>query len=88
MPDFTAHRHPVLAVPCPACAAAEGRWCLRPCGHMASELHRDRCVQADEALIATHGPDASITRDGEGWIIDPRGRLPLWGDPALASFRA
>lgn len=75
MPDFTAHRHPVLAVPCPTCGKAAGVWCRRPSGHMANDLHRERKAEADRVFIEQHGPDASVERVGEGWAIDPRGRV-------------
>lgn len=77
MPDFTAHRHPVLAVRCPDCQSAPGIWCRRPCGHRASDFHLARCVAADAAFIDQHGADASIVRDGDDWLIDPRGRAAL-----------
>ncbi|WP_440531323.1 zinc finger domain-containing protein [Shinella sumterensis] len=34
--------HPVTRVPCPTCHVKEGRWCRRPSGHRAAELHIDR----------------------------------------------
>jgi hypothetical protein len=34
--------HPVTRVPCPACRVGVGRWCLRPSGHRAAELHVGR----------------------------------------------
>lgn len=45
--DFNAHRHPVLAVGCPTCRAAVGRWCKRPSGHRAMDLHKARRDAAD-----------------------------------------
>lgn len=75
MPDFTAHRHPVLAVRCPVCGKAPGLWCVRPSGHRANELHTPRRAEADRLFIEQHGPDASIVRLGDEWVIDPRGRL-------------
>ncbi len=87
MPDFTAHRHPVLAVRCPDCGRAPGVWCRRPSGHMANDFHVSRKVEADHAFIEQHGPDASVERDGEGWIIDPRGRVGIRPQPEqLALF--
>lgn len=77
MPDFTAYRHPVLAVPCRACGQRAGAWCQRPSGHAASQFHADRARMADLMFIEQHGWDASIERDGEGWIIDPRGRASI-----------
>ena len=35
-------RHPVTRVPCPACPATAGQWCVRPSGHQAAELHAAR----------------------------------------------
>lgn len=75
MPDFTAYRHPVLAVPCPTCAAEAGAWCRRPSGHRAHHLHASRGADADAAFIDQHGPDASIERTPQGWRIDPQGRV-------------
>lgn len=72
--DFTAYRHPVLAVPCPTCCASVGAWCKRPSGHRAADLHDARGVDADRAFIRQHGATASIQRDGARWIIDPHGR--------------
>lgn len=77
MPDFTAHRHPVLAVRCPDCGKAPGIWCRRPSGHMASDLHLSRKAEADRVFIDRHGPDASIERIGDEWTIDPRGRAGI-----------
>ncbi len=75
MPSFTAHRHPVLAVRCPDCGAAPGVWCRRPSRHLANELHRGRRAEADRVFIDQHGPEASIERDGDGWILNPHGRI-------------
>ncbi|MDF3855647.1 zinc finger domain-containing protein [Paracoccus pantotrophus] len=74
MPDFTIHRHPVLAVACPDCGSAAGTWCRRPSGHRAADLHRARGIEADRVFIDQHGPDASIIRLATGWQVDPRGR--------------
>lgn len=87
MPDFTAHRHPVLAVRCPDCGRAPGVWCRRPSGHKASDFHHSRKVEADRVFIDQHGPDASILRDGDGWIIDPSWRVGIRPQPEqLALF--
>ncbi len=75
MPDFTAHRHPVLAVGCPTCGKPPGVWCLRPSGHRAGDFHQDRKAEADRVFIAQHGDTASILRTASGWQIDPRGRV-------------
>jgi hypothetical protein len=77
MPDFTAHRDPVLAVRCPSCGSAPGIWCRRPSGHRASDLHAERGAEADGVFIEQHGWEASVERDGDGWIIDPRGRASI-----------
>ncbi|GAA5073675.1 hypothetical protein N0B44_15785 [Roseibacterium beibuensis] len=69
MPDFTAHAHPVLAVPCPDCRAAAGAWCKRPSGHRAADFHQSRKVAADAAFIAKHGERATIHRTENGWMI-------------------
>lgn len=74
-PDFTAYKHPVLAVACPDCKRAAGVWCIRPSGHKAAELHKSRRIAADCLFVAFHGPDASIERDGDSWVIDPVGRV-------------
>ena len=74
MPDFTAHRHPVLAVACPECGKPAGAWCVRPSGHKASEFHKSRRIAADALFVVQHGEDASIERVGEHWVIDPTGR--------------
>ena len=75
MPDFTAHKHPVLAVRCPECGKAPGVWCRRPSGHHASDLHKARRIAADCLFVAHHGEDASIERVGKDWVIDPTGRV-------------
>jgi hypothetical protein len=87
MPDFTAHRHPVLAVRCPDCGKATGLGCVRPSGHKASNLHRSRKVEADRVFIEQHGPDASVERVENVWTIDPRGRAGIRPQPEqLALF--
>lgn len=87
MPDFTAFRHPVLAVPCPSCQRRAGIWCSRPSGHADSQLHAERAVEADRLFIEQHGWDASIEHDGDRWIIDPRGRASIRPQPdQLALF--
>jgi hypothetical protein len=55
-PDFSAHRHPVLAVACPSCQAGVGAWCKRPSGHRAMDLHRPRRDAADAAWEAAGRP--------------------------------
>lgn len=72
MPDFTIHKHPVLAVPCGDCHAAAGAWCLRPSGHRAAELHRVRRDAADRVFVAQHGPGAKIRYDEDfgRWEIE------------------
>ena len=72
MPDFTRHKHPVLAVPCGDCHAAVGAWCKRPSGHRAADLHHARRQAADRAFVAQHGADAEIHYDDEigRWEIE------------------
>ena len=87
MPDFTAHRHPVLAVRCPDCGKATGLGCVRPSGHKASNLHRSRKVEADRVFIEQHGPDASVEHVENVWTIDRRGRAGIRPQPEqLALF--
>ena len=74
MPDFTAHKHPVLAVRCPTCGTAPGLWCRRPGGHRTSDLHAARRAEADRVFIEQHGDTAAIIHAASGWLIDPRGR--------------
>ena len=74
MRDFTAYRHPVLAVPCPICRAAAGAWCRRPSSHVASDLHAARRVEADRLFMEQHGEMAAIIQAASDWLIDPRGR--------------
>ena len=74
MPDFTAHKHPVLALRCPERGKAPGVGCRCPSGHCASDLHKARRVAADCLFVAQHGEKTSIARVGQDWIIDPKGR--------------
>jgi hypothetical protein len=69
--DFTAHRHPVLAVPCADCGAKAGSWCRRPSGHRAADFHKRRRRDADQAFIRAYGPTAGIERlpGNAGWRI-------------------
>lgn len=60
MADFTAHRHPVLAVACPTCRAKAGTWCVRPSEHSACGLHVTRRTLADKVFIEKYGETASI----------------------------
>ena len=57
MTDFNAHRHPVLAVPCPDCRARAGAWCKRPSGHKAIDLHKARRDAADLEWEAQGKPE-------------------------------
>ncbi|AVL51256.1 hypothetical protein CEP88_00425 (plasmid) [Roseobacter denitrificans] len=87
MIDFTAYRHPVLAVACPECGKRAGAWCIRPSGHTAMDLHRSRKAEADRVFIDQHGPDASIERVQDSWAIDPQGRAHIRPQPEqLALF--
>lgn len=74
--DFTAHRHPTLAVSCPTCQARAGTWCKRPSGHQAQDLHKARGAAADAAFIERHGADAWIERllQPRAWRVHPTGR--------------
>ena len=69
--DFTAHRHPVLAVACPTCGVRAGTMCRRPSGHSASDFHKDRKSEADHVFVAQHGERAAIYRNSDGWVIEP-----------------
>jgi hypothetical protein len=63
--DFTAFRHPVLAVACPSCHARAGAWCKRPSGHRASDFHVSRKAKADR-IWKIQG-DPPIRRTATGW---------------------
>nr|WP_010400474.1 hypothetical protein [Paracoccus sp. TRP] len=75
MPDFTAFRHPALAVPCPVCRARVGIWCGNSIGLPSAELHTARGIEAERAFIDQHGPDAAIIRAATGWQIDRCGLI-------------
>ena len=75
MIDFTAWSHPVLAVACPSCGRRAGVMCRRPSGHKAADFHARSKAEADRHFIDRLGADASIERNGDGWRIDPQGRL-------------
>lgn len=72
--DFTAHKHPVRAVPCNDCGQPIGSKCLRPSGHEASDFHKARKELADTMFIELHGKDASIDRIDGKWLINPQDR--------------
>lgn len=74
MPDFTTHRHPVLAVPCPTCGRPPGVWCQNEAGGVTINLHLARVTEADCAFMAQHGASATVSRIADGWQIDPHGR--------------
>lgn len=64
--DFTAHKHPVLAVACPNCGARIGAWCKRPSGHKAMwSAHAARKREADRIWEAGSYP--LILRTRSGW---------------------
>jgi hypothetical protein len=44
---------------------------------MANDFHTSRKAEADRMFIDQHGPDASIERDDDCWVIDPRGRVGI-----------
>ncbi len=73
MPDFTAHRHPALAVGCPTCGKAPDEWCCGANGQLSRDLHKARQAEADRQFIEQHGCEAAIMHAASGWLIDPRG---------------
>lgn len=75
MPDFTQHKHPVLAVPCRDCSAPVGVWCKHPSGRRAAQLHRARRELADRTFVDQHGPGAEIRydKDFDQWQIENSG---------------
>ena len=82
--DFTAYRHPVLAVACPTCGAKRGVWCRRPSGHKASHLHRARGALADDAwerqgrpAIHQEPPEQQPPPAGGLFDLDARNQLDL-----------
>lgn len=73
--DFTAHRHPVLAVECPDCRVRVGAWCKRPSGHTAMDLHLSRRQAADAAWEEARLP--TITQVGPGkYVYDEAPPIP------------
>jgi hypothetical protein len=70
-PDFLAHRHPVMAVPCPACGAAAGTWCKRPSGHSGPFVgfHKPRQDAADAEWLRQGSRPIFSTPDG--WSYEP-----------------
>ena len=80
-PDFTAYAHPVLAVPCPDCRRREGRWCVRPSGHQAMDLHDARRAAADRAFVDQHGPKASVEFVDGRRMVNPLGRAGIRPKP-------
>ena len=55
-------RHPVTRVPCPACPAEAGQWCVRPSGHQAAELHAAReqaALDAGELAPCPQAPESA-----------------------------
>lgn len=68
--DFTAYRHPVLAVPCPECKARPGAVCVRPSGHnvFAHGHHAARKRHADEVHEQQRDPDIVNTAGGKQTI--------------------
>lgn len=71
--NFTAHRHPVMAVACPVggCGAGIGHWCKRPSGHKAMGFHRERNQAADRAWLEAGAPFIDHTASGFS-IREPR----------------
>lgn len=87
--DFTAFRHPILAVTCPSCRVRAGAWCKRPSGHRASDFHASRKAEADRVWELQGDPP--IKRTATGWAYaygeeedaPPRmadWQLPLFGE--------
>jgi len=61
--DFTAHRHPSMAVACPTCGA--GAWCKRPSGHRAwGSFHKERHQVADRVWYEGGYPAIEATEAG------------------------
>lgn len=81
--DFTAHRHPVLAVECPSCKARAGVWCQRPSEHGAGDLHVERGKLADKVFIEQHGAQASIDGVPGDYSINQNGYVGNDGQLAL-----
>ena len=78
MVDFTAFRHPVLAVACPDCRKRAGVMCVRPSGHGAADFHASRKRAADAAFVDLHGEDAWIEREPDnGWTVHAAGGTSL-----------
>lgn len=72
--DFTAFRHPVLAVPCPDCDARPGIGCKRPSGHNVwGQPHATRKRLAD-AVHEHQGDPAIINTTGGKQVIG----LGIW----------
>ncbi len=49
---------PGLNVPCPRCGAGQNAPCVRPAGHVAALVHRDRDRAASDAGAVTVCPAA------------------------------
>lgn len=68
MTDFTAYKHPVMAVACPDCGAGVGHYCKRPSGHKAwGGFHRSRNQAADRAWLDQGAP--LIAHELGRWVI-------------------
>lgn len=65
-PNFSAHRHPYLAVTCPTCGVAAGRDCNGVTG--------SRAIEAEALFLQAFGPYAAMMRDGGTWLIDRQAR--------------
>lgn len=81
--DFTAYKHPVLAVPCTHCGRKAGQWCERPSEHITKDFHKDRKDYADRKFIEQHGETAWIEQTDNGWLIHPTGYKPKMPKPDL-----
>lgn len=71
-PNFSAHRHPYLAVTCPTCGVAAGRDCNGPTGSRA--IQKTRAIEAEALFLQAFGPYAAMMRDGDTWLIDRQAR--------------
>ncbi len=69
-PNFTAFKHPVLAVPCPTCQSQAGSGCDIMQDHWSRDYHLERKQLAGQMFCNQYGADAEICRVKGVWIID------------------